>query len=66
MLVWSRVDFHPVLMRWIAKVAHVSSVFLALEPRDLGFRVDNIPHIKYYTQKEDIILLYIGYHRIPK
>ena len=39
----------------------MSSVFLVVEPSKIMFLIqDTIP------QKEDIILLYIGYHRIPK
>ena len=40
---------------------HLSSVFLVVKPSKTIFLIENtIP------QKEDIILLYIGYHSIPK
>ena len=46
-------DFHSNL--------YVSSAFSVVEPRKIIFLTENtIP------QKEDIILLYIGYHSIPK
>ena len=39
----------------------MSSVFLAVEPsKIIFFIVNSIP------QKEDIVLIYIGYHSIPK
>ena len=43
-------------------MAHiVSSVFLVVEPSKITFLIQNtIP------QREDRILLYIGYHSIPK
>ena len=37
------------------------SVFVVVEPSK-----DDVPYRKCYTQKEDTILLHIGYHRIPK
>ena len=39
----------------------MSGVFLAVEPSKIMFLI-----LKYYTQKEDMILLYVGYHTIPK
>ena len=40
---------------------HLSSVFLVVEPSKIEFLIK-----KDYTSKKDIILLYIGYHSIPK
>ena len=39
----------------------------AISQYDLKLEASNPhPYIKYYTPEEDIILLYIGYHSIPK
>ena len=40
---------------------HLSSVFLVVEPGKIMFLTENTK-----PQKEDIILLYSGYHSIPK
>ena len=45
----------------IKGLTHLSSVFLAVEPSKIITLVQ-----KYYTQKEDILLLYIGYHSARK
>ena len=43
------------------RTQHLRSAFLVVEPSKIRFLIeDTIP------QKEDIILLYIGYHSIPK
>ena len=42
--------------------AHVSSVFLVVEPSKIVFLII----LKTIPQKEDRILVYIGYHSIPK
>ena len=50
-------------MTWGLQLIQLSGVFLAVEPSKIIFR---IPYIKCHTQKEEIILLYIGFHSIPK
>ena len=39
----------------------MSSVFVVVKPSKIIFLIENI-----IPQKDDLILLYIGYHSIPK